>query len=48
MDYVRDEGIKEGREKGELNIAKKLIEAGMSIEEIAKTTGLSIAKLEKL
>ena len=42
------EGIKEGREKGELNIAKKLIEAGMSIEEIAKTTGLSIAKLEKL
>ena len=44
MDYVKDEYL----EKGELNIAKKLIDAGMSIEEISKTTGLSIAKLEKL
>lgn len=52
MAYAEDKGIKKGKKKGieqgELNIAKKLIEAGMSIEEIAKTTGLSIAKLEKL
>ena len=45
-------GLAEGEAKGErlkqLEIAKNLINYGMSIEDIIKTTGLSKEEVEKL
>ena len=45
---AREEGIKNGKEEGKEEIAKKLIEMGMEINQIAKITGLSKEKIEKL
>ena len=40
----RDEGIAEGQAK----IIKSLIETGMSVEEIAKATKISVEEVKKL
>ena len=45
---AREEEIKNGKEEGKEEIAKKLIEMGMEINQIAKITGLSKEKIEKL
>ena len=52
LDDAKEEGREEGREEGkktrEVEIAKKLLKAGVSIELIAKSTGLAIDEIEKL
>lgn len=54
MDYAdtmrvgREEGREEGLAEGREEIAKKLIEKGMKIEEIQEITGLSKERVEKL
>ena len=45
---AREEEIKNGKEEGKEEIAKKLIKMGMEINQIAKITGLSKEKIEKL
>lgn len=44
----REEGRKEGRKEANIEIAKKLINKGMSVEEIADITGLTKEEIEKL
>jgi predicted transposase/invertase (TIGR01784 family) len=44
----RSEGIKEGIEQEKLKIASKLIKLGISIEDILKSTDLSLEEIEKL
>lgn len=44
----REEGIQKGREEGILSVAKKMIEKGIEINEIAELTGLSMEEIEKL
>jgi predicted transposase/invertase (TIGR01784 family) len=53
MDYYsdlvnsRDEGLKEGIKKGEMNLAKKLLAQGVAPEIIAEVTGKSIESINK-
>ena len=46
------EGIQEGIEKGEkqkaIEIAKKLLQNGISVEVVADTTGLTMEELNKI
>lgn len=44
----KKEGKKEGMEKGKLEIAQKLIERGLSLEDISEITGLKLEELKKL
>jgi len=44
----REEGRKEGRKEGTLEIAKKMKAIGLTNEQIALSTGLSIERIEKL
>jgi len=52
VDQAKKEGIEKGIEKGELSKAKSIARAmkndGISIEQIAKFTGLSVNEIEKL
>ncbi len=60
LDYAREEGLQEGKqegrqvglqegiERGVQNVAKTMLEAGYSVEEIAKITGLSLGEIENL
>jgi len=45
-----DKGLREGREEGikqeKLNTAKKLLQKGMTLSEVAEITGLSPAEIE--
>ena len=41
-------GIKLGEEKGKIDIAKSLIQSGMSLEEVSKHTKIDISKLKKM
>ena len=43
-----DKGIKLGEEKGKIDIAKSLIQSGMSLEEVSKHTKIDISKLKKM
>lgn len=45
---ARDEGIEQGEKKKQLEIAKKLLKKGMTIEEIIEITELSKEEIEKL
>jgi len=42
----RAEGRKEGRKEGVLSVAKQLLMMGMSIEQVAQATGLSIEEIK--
>ena len=42
------EGREEGRKEANIEIAKKLLKKGMSIEEIVEITGLTKEEIEKL
>ena len=44
----KEEGLREGVEKGILQVAQNMKAAGMSIETIATMTGLTIEEIEKL
>jgi len=44
----KEEGIKEGIEKGKLEIAKKMLTEGLYESYIHKVTGLSLKDIEKL
>lgn len=56
MDYAREtaheagvaEGMEKGRAEGEMNVAKNMKKLGFDIDIIAKATGLSVEKIEKL
>jgi predicted transposase/invertase (TIGR01784 family) len=39
-------GREEGREEGKIEVAKKLLERGMALEDIRNITGLSAAKID--
>ena len=43
-----EKGIKLGEEKGKIDIAKNLIQSGMSLEEVSKHTKIDISKLKKM
>ena len=45
---ARREGLAEGSHQKALETAKNLLDIGLSIENIAKTTGLSREEIEKL
>ncbi|MEE0340210.1 MAG: hypothetical protein UD286_02665 [Bacteroidales bacterium] len=44
----REEGLAEGEAKKSLEIAKKMLEMGLSVEQITEATGLSEEKVLKL
>ena len=44
----RDEGHKEGRDEGLVTVARRLLQRGRPLEEVAQDTGLSIEVLESL
>ncbi len=44
----REEGIRIGEARGEAKLIKMMIENGSSIEEVAKITKLSVAKITEL
>jgi len=46
--YGKKEGIEIGKEENNLEVAKKLKNEGVSIEIIAKATGLSVSKIKEL
>ena len=43
-----EKGIKLGEEKGKIDIAKSLIQSGMSLKEVSKHTKIDISKLKKM
>ena len=49
-EYKREwkNGIKEGKLKEKLNMAKKMKEKGMQLEDIKEITGLTIEDIKKL
>ncbi len=44
----KEEGLAEGMAKANLDTAKKLLNLGVSIEIISKSTGLTIEEIKKL
>ncbi len=52
IDTAKEEGRKEGREEGvakeKLATAKRLLGMGLTQEQVAKGTGLSIEEIERL
>ena len=48
MEEGRAEGIAEGRAEGRVEIARNLLNMGMSIDDIAKATGLQRQEIERL
>ena len=45
---ARNQGLKEGLEKGIYNVAKNMLRENIDIDTISKVTGLSISNIEKL
>ena len=43
-----EKGLKLGEEKGKIDIAKSLVQSGMSLEEISKHTKIDIEELRKI
>ncbi|WML54759.1 hypothetical protein RCG17_09285 [Neobacillus sp. PS3-12] len=48
LEDAKEEGIQKGFETGILNVVKKLIESGMSLEDAAKFTPYSTQQLSKM
>lgn len=44
----REEGLKEGLKEGRADVARNLLSIGMTLEDIAKVTGLEIQDIEQL
>ena len=47
-DYAREEGVKEGEERGKAEVARKMKKAGRPITEIEEFTGLPSATIEQI
>ncbi len=45
---ARDQGRKEGREEKSFEIARNLIQMGLSFEQIKEATGLSLEEVKRL
>ena len=45
---AKEEGLKEGERKKQIEIAKELLKLGMNIEDIQKATKLTIEEIKKL
>jgi len=45
---AREEGLKEGMEKGKIEMATNLLSMGLSSEQIAKAAGFSVDEVEKI
>lgn len=48
LDNAREEGIQIGEERGKIEIAKNLLKAGVSIDIVSKSTGLSVDEVTQL
>ena len=52
MASIRGDGLREGRiegkEEGKLEVAKKLLEKGMDLEEVQSLTGFPYSRLKEL
>lgn len=48
MEEGREEGRKEGVKEGRADVARNLLSIGMTLEDIAKVTGLEIHDIEQL
>ena len=52
MNDIKNQGYEQGHEDGikktKLELAKKMLAKGMTINEVAEITGLSISEIEKL
>ena len=48
LEYARDEGIAEGEEKKQIEIARNALAKGYSLEQICDITGLDLQTIEKL
>ena len=46
--YAKEEGLAEGKTEERLEIAKKMLEMGLSVEQITEATGLSEEEVLKL
>ncbi len=44
----REEGRREGKQEAKITIAKELLQIGLSLEQIAEITGLSIEQIQQL
>jgi predicted transposase/invertase (TIGR01784 family) len=45
---IKQEGIKEGIKEGELKVAKRLLDKGWKVNEVAEVTDLSIEEIQIL
>lgn len=45
---ARDAGREEGREEGKLEVAQNLLDLGLTVEQIAQATALSVGEIEEL
>ena len=48
LEKGREDGRAEGRVEGVMQVAKKLLDAGMDVDTIMKMTDLSKSEIEKL
>ncbi|MGG0509421.1 ATPase, partial [Priestia megaterium] len=46
--HAREEGLEEGVEKGKLQLIRSMYENGMTLDDIAKFTGLSIEEVGRV
>ena len=47
-DYVREEGLREGRQESLIQVAQRMLAKGMPMEDIIAYTGLTEETIEKL
>ena len=43
-----EEGVAEGREEAKLEVAKRMLAAGMAVEQISELSGLALDEVKKL
>ncbi|WP_217807174.1 hypothetical protein [Tuberibacillus sp. Marseille-P3662] len=48
MAKAKDEGIKQGVEKGKLKTAHRMIQKGLDVDVISEVAGISHPKIERL
>ena len=48
IDEAREEGLERGRYEGQLELIRKMLSKGLSLEVVSDVTGLSLEELEVL
>jgi len=48
MEGSKEDGRKEGRQEGMQQVARKMLDRGSAVEDVADITGISIAEIQKL